>query len=129
MLARNVFKTVFWPKAKEKHVLIALWVLISLNCCCATILAITYKSIYSLFVLCGDFVFVIVFPQLLLVLYYPKANTYGSVFAFFFGLLLRLLCGEKAMSFGKIHACGYNTTLYPDGGGYTTLTHPGTWNE
>ena len=43
-------------------------------------------------VLCGDFVFVIVFPQLLLVLYYPKANTYGSVFAFFFGLLLRLLC-------------------------------------
>ena len=34
-----------------------------------------------------------------------------------------------SMSFGKIHACGYNTTLYPDGGGYTTLTHPGTWNE
>jgi len=134
MLARNVFKTVFWPQASEKHVLIALWVLISFNCAFATILAITYKSIYSLFVLCGDFVFVIVFPQLLLVLYYPKANTYGSVFAFFFGLLLRLLCGEAAMSlppsmsFGKIHACGYNSTLYPDTEGYTTLSYPGTWN-
>merc|ERR1711981_1343572 len=110
MLARNVFKTVFYPKAKEKHVLIALWVLITFNCAAATILAITYKSIYSLFVLCGDFVFVIVFPQLLLVLYYEKANTYGSVFAFFIGLLLRLLCGEDAMSlpatmsFGKIYA-------------------------
>ena len=28
--------------------------------------AIEYKSIYELFVLCGDFMFVIVFPQLLL---------------------------------------------------------------
>ena len=42
--------------------------------------------------------------------------------------------GEKAMSlppsmsFGKIHACGYNSTLYPDTEGYTTLSHPGTWN-
>ena len=33
-----------------------------------------------------------------------------------------------SMSFGKIHACGYNSTLYPDTEGYTTLTYPGTWN-
>lgn len=117
MLARNVFKTVFYPQAKEKHVLIALWVLITANCAAATVLAITYKSIYSLFVLCGDFVFVIVFPQLLLVIYYEKSNTYGSVFAFFFSLLLRLLCGEPAMSlpasmsFGTIFAHMDNTTL------------------
>merc|ERR1711997_995376 len=108
MLARNVFKTVFYPKAKEKHVLIALWCLITFNCAAATVLAITYKSIYSLFVLCGDFVFVIVFPQLLLVLYYDKSNTYGSVCSFFIGLVLRLACGvEKlgipvALSFGEI---------------------------
>ena len=34
-----------------------------------------------------------------------------------------------SMSFGKIHACGYNSTLYPDSEGYTTLSYPGTWNE
>lgn len=33
-----------------------------------------------------------VFPQLLLVLYLEKANTYGSVFSYFFGLIFRLLC-------------------------------------
>ena len=43
-------------------------------------------------VLCGDFVYVIVFPQLLLVLYLEKANTYGSVVSYFFGLIFRLLC-------------------------------------
>merc|ERR1712045_300416 len=101
-MGRNVFKTVFWPKATEKHVLIALWVLISFNCAFATILAITYKSIYSLFVLCGDFVFVIVFPQLLLVLYYPKSNTYGSLSSFIVGLILRLLCGDELLKLPKI---------------------------
>ena len=30
------------------------------------VLAIEYKSIYELFVLCGDFMFVILFPQFLL---------------------------------------------------------------
>merc|ERR1719189_1508545 len=99
------------------------------------IILLIYYLYFIFSVLCGDFVFVIVFPQLLLVLYYPKSNTYGSVFAFFFGLLLRLLCGEKAMSlppsmsFGKIYACGYNSTIYPDTDGYTTITYPGIWND
>mgnify|MGYP001497431732 CR=1 FL=1 len=48
MLARNVYKTVFRPSASEKEVLYALWVLIVMNCACATALAIHYKSIYDL---------------------------------------------------------------------------------
>lgn len=122
MLARNVYKTVFRPKASEKEVLLALWFLITINCACATALAIEYKSIYDLFVLCGDFVYVIVFPQLLLVLYYDKANTYGSVFSYFLGLLLRLLCGETTLglkptiSFGTITSATMNDDgIYPEG--------------
>jgi len=107
LLARNVYKTVFRPTASEKEVLMALWVIIVLNCTCATALAIHYKSIYSLFVLCGDFVFVIVFPQLLLVLYYDKSNTYGSVCSFFIGLVLRLMCGEKAFNLDAVISFGY----------------------
>ena len=33
-------------------------------------------------VLCGDLTYVILFPQLLLVLYFPPSNTYGSVASF-----------------------------------------------
>lgn len=108
MLARNVYKKVFRPKCSEREVIYALWCLIVVNCVVATTLAIFYPSIYDLFVLCGDFVFVIVFPQLLLVIYWDKANTYGSVFSFFLTILLRLLCGEAKLgipaliSFGKI---------------------------
>ncbi len=46
-------------------------------------------------VLCGDLVYVVLFPQFLLVLYYDRANTYGSVVSYFFGLVLRLLCEQK----------------------------------
>jgi len=109
MIARNVYQKVFRPQAKEKEVLWALWVLICINCVIATTLALTYKSIYDLFVLCGDFMYVIVFPQLTFVLYWEKSNTYGSVSAFFISLLLRLLCGEgklglpKVLDFGKVY--------------------------
>merc|ERR1712211_165370 len=80
---------------------------IIINCVIATSLAITYRSIYDL---CGDFMFVIVFPQLTLVLYWELANTYGSVFSFVVGLVLRLMCGDKTMGipaaieFGTIKA-------------------------
>ena len=53
--------------------------------------------------------FVIVFGQLTLVLFFPLASTYGSISSFVVALVLRLLCGDKAMklppviSFGKIY--------------------------
>ena len=41
--------------------------------------------------------FVIVFGQLTLVLFFKKSNTYGSVFSFLISLLLRLLAGDDKM--------------------------------
>ncbi len=89
MIARNLYKTVFRPKCSEKEVIYSLYVLILINCVIATTLAIEYRSIYDLFVLCGDFMFVIVFPQLTMVLFCEQSNTYGSVFSFFVSLILR----------------------------------------
>jgi len=106
MLARNVYKTVFRPKASEREVLYVLWVCIVINCSIATAMAIHYGSVYYLFVLCGDFVFVVVFPQLLLVIYYDKSNTYGSVFAFGLSLLLRLLCGDSILKLPEVITFG-----------------------
>ena len=64
--------------------------------------------------------FVIVFPQLLLVLYWDKANTYGSVFSFFIGLLLRLLCGEPKL--GLPASISFGHILHPDYESYDVCT-------
>lgn len=58
-------------------------------------MALTIKSIYYLFVLCSDLVFVLLFPQLVSALYVPFSNLYGSSLAFVVGLFFRLGGGEQ----------------------------------
>ena len=57
--------------------------------------------------------FVIVFGQLTMVLFCEKANTYGSVFAFFLSLLLRLLCGDSAMNLPSSISFGQYSVACP----------------
>ena len=52
----------------------------------ATSLSLLVNSIYSLFALCSDLVYVILFPQLCCVIYLPGANTYGSFMGYILGL-------------------------------------------
>ena len=64
----------------------------------STIIAIVVQSIYYLFVLCGDLVYVIVFPQLTCVLYVTWCNTYGACAGYILGLFFRLTGGEPLVS-------------------------------
>ena len=48
-------------------------------CAIAAVLAITIQTIYGLFVMCGDFVYVMLFPQLVCVMFVSWFNTFGSL--------------------------------------------------
>lgn len=60
----------------------------------ATAMALLTGSVYGLWYLSSDLVYVIIFPQLLSVLFIKWTNTYGSVAGYVFGLLLRIGGGE-----------------------------------
>ena len=60
-------------------------------------IGILVSSIYVLWYLCSDLVYVILFPQLLCVVYVPHTNTYGSLSAYITGFLFRLLIGEPSL--------------------------------
>lgn len=48
--------------------------------------------------MCSDLVYVILFPQLLMVVHFKKyCNTYGSLAAYIVALLVRLTGGEKML--------------------------------
>ena len=49
------------------------------------------QSVYKLFVMCGDVAFVGLLPQLVLVLYFERANTYGCIASFATAIGLRIL--------------------------------------
>lgn len=60
----------------------------------ATAMALLTGSVYGLWYLSSDLVYIIIFPQLLSVLFVKGTNTYGSVAGYVFGLLLRIGGGE-----------------------------------
>ena len=94
MFSHNVYQLIFRPKASEREIL---WV-IRLSICgvgaLACVMGLTIHSIYGLFLLCSDLVYVVLFPQLVCVIYLSFSNTYGSITGYFVSLLLRLAGGE-----------------------------------
>lgn len=63
----------------------------------ATGMALTVTSVYALWFLSGDLVYVLLFPQLVSVVYLKDfVNTYGSFAAYCVGVFLRVSSGEKA---------------------------------
>ncbi|XP_067672953.1 high affinity choline transporter 1-like [Haliotis asinina] len=101
MFARNVFGVVYTRCTKKRlSDGMTIWVMrftqvIIAGCACA--MAITVKSIYYLFYLCSDLVFVILFPQLACAVYLHDTNAYGSLLGFIIGLIFRLLGGEPGL--------------------------------
>lgn len=64
----------------------------------AMVMGITVESIYGLWFLCADLVYVMLFPQLLAVVHIDFTNTYGSLFAYIVGLILRIGGGEPLLN-------------------------------
>lgn len=60
----------------------------------ATAMALLTHSVYGLWYLSSDLVYIIIFPQLLCVLFVKGTNTYGAIVGYLFGLLLRITGGE-----------------------------------
>ncbi|MDG5800583.1 sodium:solute symporter family protein [Marinilabiliaceae bacterium ANBcel2] len=68
----------------------------------ATLLALRITSVYELWFLCSDFVYVLLFPQLLTSLYDKKANWIGSLSGFIISFILRMGGGEPALGIPRL---------------------------
>jgi len=63
----------------------------------ATLLALQVKSVYALWFLCSDFVYCLLFPQLVTALFDKKANMYGSLAGFIVAFILRFGGGDATL--------------------------------
>ncbi|XP_023229429.1 high-affinity choline transporter 1-like isoform X1 [Centruroides sculpturatus] len=103
MFARNIYKLIFRQNASEREVIWVMRVAILFVGVLATAMALTVKSIYGLWYLSSDLVYVILFPQLVCTVYLKKyCNTYGSLAAYIVGLLMRGLGGEDIIGLPAI---------------------------
>ncbi|XP_065292431.1 high-affinity choline transporter 1-like isoform X2 [Dermacentor albipictus] len=98
MFAWNIYKLGIRQNATEKEVIYVMRVSIVLVGALATFMALTAESIYSLWYLSSDLVYVILFPQLVCVVYLKDhVNTYGSFAAYVVGCFLRAGGGERIL--------------------------------
>jgi len=76
----------------------------------ATTMAITIPSIYGLWSMCSDLVYVILFPQLTMVVHFKHyCNTYGSLAAYIVAFYIRMAGGEPLLGLRPmIHFPGWD---------------------
>ncbi|XP_075056356.1 high affinity choline transporter 1 [Mixophyes fleayi] len=94
MFARNIYQLSFRQNASEREIVWVMRMTVFIFGAAATAMALLAKSVYGLWYLSSDLVYIIIFPQLLCVLFIKGTNTYGSVAGYVFGLFLRISGGE-----------------------------------
>ncbi|ELT88107.1 hypothetical protein CAPTEDRAFT_157516 [Capitella teleta] len=99
LFTHNVYKLAFRPRATQFELVVVQTVSVIVAGVASSLIAIYVNTIYGLFVLAGDVVYVIVFPQLTAAVFTSWVNGYGSFFGFVIGLVLRLGAGEPFLNF------------------------------
>ncbi|KAM7182183.1 high affinity choline transporter 1 [Macrochelys suwanniensis] len=94
MFARNIYQLSFRQNATDREIIWVMRITIFVFGASATAMALLTKSVYGLWYLSSDLVYIIIFPQLLCVLFIKGTNTYGAIAGYLFGLLLRITGGE-----------------------------------
>ncbi|KAG8001616.1 High affinity choline transporter 1 [Nibea albiflora] len=94
MFARNIYQLAFRQSASDREIVWVMRITIFVFGGLATLMALVTGTVYGLWYLSSDLVYVIIFPQLLSVLFVKGTNTYGSVAAYLFGFVLRIGGGE-----------------------------------
>ncbi|MBI2825625.1 MAG: sodium:solute symporter family protein [Planctomycetia bacterium] len=97
MFSWNIFHRLFMPRGTSSELqrmirgsIVALGV-------AATAMALAVRSVADLWFFTADLVFVLLFPQLVMAMFDPKANRTGSMAAFAVSLVLRLAGGIAIM--------------------------------
>ncbi|XP_033003554.1 high affinity choline transporter 1 isoform X2 [Lacerta agilis] len=94
MFARNIYQLSFRQSASDKEIVWVMRITIFVFGAAATAMALLTQSVYGLWYLSSDLVYIIIFPQLLCVLFIKGTNTYGAIAGYLFGVLLRITGGE-----------------------------------
>ncbi|XP_071107962.1 high-affinity choline transporter 1-like [Haliotis cracherodii] len=122
LFAKNIYKDVLRPQASDREVM---WVLrggIVVTGTLSCVIAILVKSVYGLFYMCTDLMYVILFPQLTCVLWIGFTNTYGALTGYALSLFLRVAAGDTLLGIPALIQFPFYTEAYGQLFPFKTLT-------
>ncbi|KAK7113537.1 hypothetical protein V1264_012808 [Littorina saxatilis] len=94
VFSNNIYKNAIRQKASDRELVWVLRTGVVVVGVFSTLIAISVRSTYGLYVMCSDLMYVVLFPQFTSVLFIEGTNPYGGLSGFFISLLLRILGGE-----------------------------------
>ncbi|XP_064630569.1 high affinity choline transporter 1-like [Lineus longissimus] len=94
MFTHNIYKPLMRKKATQTELSWVQRIAVFSVAAIATVMSLFVTTIYGLFILAADFVYVILFPQLVCVLFVPRTNTIGAVAGYLLAVILRIGAGE-----------------------------------
>ena len=97
LVAWNGYRRLFRPQADTAQMTRLVRILVVLFGTASTLIALSVGSVASLWYLCGDVVYCVLFPQLTMALFDRKANRLGAVTGFAISVVLRIGGGDKTL--------------------------------
>jgi high affinity choline transporter 7 len=102
MTAWNVYRPLVNPRASREALTRVVRRTVFVLGVAATLIALQVKSIYTLWVLCSDLVYCVLFPQILLALRDRRANRPGSYAGMLVAFAIRVSAGEPLIGLPRL---------------------------
>ncbi|XP_068590610.1 high-affinity choline transporter 1-like isoform X2 [Cebidichthys violaceus] len=97
IFSSNIYKKILRTEASEKEMRWVIRIAVVVFGLAGTSLTFLHTGVIAFWILGGEIAYIMMFPQLVCVLFFDSSNGYGAAAGFLAGFLLRVLCGEPLL--------------------------------
>ncbi|CAJ1066828.1 high-affinity choline transporter 1-like [Xyrichtys novacula] len=94
IFSSNIYKKILRTKASENEIQWVIRMAVVFFGLAGTSLTFLHTGVMAFWILGGEIAYIMMFPQLVCVLFFNMTNGYGAAAGFVLGFFVRLLCGE-----------------------------------